>query len=150
MYIRIRRRNHPSNPAWLSSCSLSRSSSASPGCRLLRSPSLSGHFCRMSGKSVLSVWPWLSSDSTSRWIPLHLAKSSRYRATSGLSPYRTCAHRAHISRAASANTDAAFFVYPRYDYNTAILIYTSYRPDKCKDYCHFFLSQQNILSNIFY
>ena len=86
---------HP-NPAWLSSCSLSRSSSAGPGCRLLRSPSLSGHFCRMSGKSVLSVWPWLSSDSTLRWTPLPLAKSSRYRATSGLSPYRTCAHRAHI------------------------------------------------------
>ena len=83
--------------ASLSSCSLSRSSPAIPGCRLLRSPSLSGHFCRMSGKSVLSVWPWLSSDSTSRWTPLPLAKSSRYRATSGLSPYRTCAHRAHIN-----------------------------------------------------
>ena len=85
-------------PASLSSCSLSRSSQAIPRCRLLRSPSLSGHFCRMSGKSVLSVWPWLSSDSTSRWTPLPLAKSSRYRATSGLSPYRTCAHRAHIKK----------------------------------------------------
>ena len=37
----------------------------------------------------------LSSDSASRRTPLPLAKSSRYRATSGLSPYRTCAHRAH-------------------------------------------------------
>ena len=37
----------------------------------------------------------LSSDSASRRTPLPLAKSSRYRATSGLSPYRMCAHRAH-------------------------------------------------------
>ena len=37
----------------------------------------------------------LSSDSASRRTPLPLPKSSRYRATSGLSPYRTCAHRAH-------------------------------------------------------
>ena len=37
----------------------------------------------------------LSSDSASRRTPLPLAKSSRYRASSGLSPYRTCAHRAH-------------------------------------------------------
>ena len=34
----------------------------------------------------------LSSDSASRRTPLPLTKSSRYRATSGLSPYRTCAH----------------------------------------------------------
>ena len=40
----------------------------------------------------------LSSDSASRRTPLPLAKSSRYRATSGLSPYRTCAHRAHSSQ----------------------------------------------------
>ena len=58
-------------PASLSSCSLSRSSQAIPGCRLLRSPSLSGHFCRMSGKSVLSVWPWLSSR-TSRVLECRL------------------------------------------------------------------------------
>ena len=37
----------------------------------------------------------LSSDSTSRWTPLPLANPSRCRADSGLSPYRTCAHRAH-------------------------------------------------------
>ena len=41
------------NPALLSSCSLSRSSPAIPRCRPLHSPSPSGHFCRMSGKSVL-------------------------------------------------------------------------------------------------
>ena len=45
------------NPASLSSCSLSRSSPAIPGCRPLHSPSLSGHFCPGCGKSVLSVWP---------------------------------------------------------------------------------------------
>ena len=37
----------------------------------------------------------LSSDSASQRTPLPSAKSSRYRATSGLSPQRTCAHRAH-------------------------------------------------------
>ena len=47
--------------ASLSSCLLSRSSPAIPGCRPLRSPSLSGHSCPDCGKSVLSVWPWLSS-----------------------------------------------------------------------------------------
>ncbi len=36
----------------------------------------------------------LSSDSASQRTPLPLAKSSRCRATSGLSPQRTCAHRA--------------------------------------------------------
>ena len=38
----------------------------------------------------------LSSDSVSRRTPLPLASPSRCRADSGLSPYRTCAHRAHI------------------------------------------------------
>ncbi len=42
----------------------------------------------------------LSSDSASRRTPLPLANPSRYRADSGLSPYRTCAHRAHQERAA--------------------------------------------------
>ena len=52
----------------------------------------------------------LSSDSASRRTPLPLAKSSRYRATSGLSPYRTCAHRAHNSRQEQTNPFApAFF-----------------------------------------
>ena len=37
----------------------------------------------------------LSSDSTSRWTPLPLTNPSHCRAVSGLSPYRTCAHRAH-------------------------------------------------------
>ena len=41
--------------ASLSSCSLSRSSPAIPGCRPLHSPSLSGHFCPDCGKSVLSA-----------------------------------------------------------------------------------------------
>ena len=48
-------------PASLSSCSRSRSSPAIPGCRPLHSPSPFGHFCPDCGKSVLSVWPWLSS-----------------------------------------------------------------------------------------
>ena len=37
----------------------------------------------------------LSSDFTSQRTPLPLAKPSRYRAASGLSPYRMCSHRAH-------------------------------------------------------
>ena len=37
----------------------------------------------------------LSSDSASRWTPLPLASPSHCRVDSGLSPYRTCAHRAH-------------------------------------------------------
>ena len=37
----------------------------------------------------------LSSDSASRQTPLPLANPSHCRADSGLSPYRTCAHRAH-------------------------------------------------------
>ena len=53
---------HPIS-ALLSSCSLSRSSPAIPGCRPLPSPSPSGHFCPDCGKSVLSVWLWLSSRS---------------------------------------------------------------------------------------
>ena len=52
-------------------------------------------FCPLGDLSTPKIR--LSSDSTSRWTPLPLAKSSHYRATSGLSPYRTCAHRAHIS-----------------------------------------------------
>ena len=40
----------------------------------------------------------LSSDSASRRTPLPLANPSRYRADSGLSPYRTCAHRAHQTK----------------------------------------------------
>ena len=51
-------------------------------------------FCPLEDLSTSKIR--LSSDSTSRWTPLPLAKSSHYRATSGLSPYRTCAHRAHI------------------------------------------------------
>ena len=47
--------------ASLSSCLLFRSSPAIHGCRFSHSPSLSGHFCPDCGKSVLSVWPWLSS-----------------------------------------------------------------------------------------
>ena len=43
----------------------------------------------------------LSSDSTSRWTPLPLANPSHDRADSGLSPYRTCAHRAHTYQPAA-------------------------------------------------
>ena len=51
-------------------------------------------FCPLGDLSTPKIR--LSSDSTSRWTPLPLASPSRYRADSGLSPYRTCAHRAHI------------------------------------------------------
>ena len=51
----------------------------------------------------------LSSDSASRRTPLPLANPSHYRADSGLSPYRTCAHRAHFEKTAFANhANAAF------------------------------------------
>ena len=50
----------------------------------------------------------LSSDSASRRTPLPLAKSSRYRATSGLSPYRTCAHRAHSCGAGTCSPAPVF------------------------------------------
>ena len=40
----------------------------------------------------------LSSDSASRRTPLPLANPSHCRADSGLSPYGTCAHRAHIHK----------------------------------------------------
>ena len=53
-------------------------------------------FCPLGDLSTPKIR--LSSDSTSRWTPLPLASPSRYRADSGLSPYRTCAHRAHISK----------------------------------------------------
>ena len=45
----------------------------------------------------------LSSDSASQRTPLPLANPSRYRADSGLSPYRMCAHRAHIKSARSSH-----------------------------------------------
>ena len=65
-------------------------------------------FCPLGDLSTPNIR--LSSDSTSRWTPLPLAKSSRYRATSGLSPYRTCAHRAHIiGSALAARTVRAIF-----------------------------------------
>ena len=50
-------------------------------------------FCPLGDLSTPKIR--LSSDPVSRRTPLPLAMSSRYRATSGLSPYRTCAHRAH-------------------------------------------------------
>ena len=53
-------------------------------------------FCPLGDLSTPNIR--LSSDSTSRWTPLSLAKPSHYRATSGLSPYRTCAHRAHTKK----------------------------------------------------
>ena len=40
----------------------------------------------------------LSSDSASRRTPLPLANPSHCRADSGLSPYRACAHRAHMTK----------------------------------------------------
>ena len=49
--------------------------------------------CPLGGLSTPKIR--LSSDSASRRTPLPLANPSRYRADSGLSPYRTCAHRAH-------------------------------------------------------
>ena len=52
--------------------------------------------CPLGGLSTPKIR--LSSDSASRRTPLPLANPSRYRADSGLSPYRTCAHRAHIKK----------------------------------------------------
>ena len=49
----------------------------------------------------------LSSDSASRRTPLPLANPSHCRADSGLSPYRTCAHRAHINHALCQKTEGA-------------------------------------------
>ena len=57
----------------------------------------------------------LSSDSASRRTPLPLAKSSRYRATSGLSPYRTCAHRAHSITKAPCGCTVLLF---QFDFTT--------------------------------
>ena len=50
-------------------------------------------FCPWRDLSALQIR--LSSDSASRRTPLPLANASHCRARSGLSPYRTCAHRAH-------------------------------------------------------
>ena len=50
-------------------------------------------FCPWRDLSTLQIR--LSSDSASRRTPLPLANASHCRARSGLSPYRTCAHRAH-------------------------------------------------------
>ena len=50
-------------------------------------------FCPLGDLSTPKIR--LSSDSASRRTPLPLANPSRCRADSGLSPYRTCAHRAH-------------------------------------------------------
>ena len=55
----------------------------------------------------------LFSDSASRRTPLPLAKSSRYRATSGLSPYRTCAHRAHSKRRGLVRVSAWCLLAPK-------------------------------------
>ena len=52
-------------------------------------------FCPLGDLSTPKIR--LSSDSTSRWTPLPLAKPSHYRAASGLSPYRMCAHPAHYN-----------------------------------------------------
>ena len=53
----------------------------------------------------------LSSDSASRRTPFPLANPSRYPADSGLSPYRTCAHRAHHRSAVEKSCSPAFSVY---------------------------------------
>ena len=58
-------------------------------------------FCPLGDLSTPKIR--LSSDSTSRWTPLPLASPSRYRADSGLSPYRTCAHRAHMKTGGAAD-----------------------------------------------
>ncbi len=44
----------------------------------------------------------LSSDPTSRWTPLPLTNPSHCRADLGLSPVRTCAHRAHMVKVAAS------------------------------------------------
>ena len=52
----------------------------------------------------------LSSDSASRRTPLPLANPSHCRADSGLSPYRTCAHRAHIDSRQAPNEPAGLLI----------------------------------------
>ena len=54
---------------------------------------VSPEFCPLGDRSTPKIR--FSSDSTSRRTPLPSARPFRYRAASGLSPYRTCAHRAH-------------------------------------------------------
>ena len=51
----------------------------------------------------------LSLDSASRRTPLPLARPSRYRAASGLSPYRMCAHRAHKQNKQAPQKGACLF-----------------------------------------
>ena len=70
-------------------------------------------FCPLEDLSTSKIR--LSSDSTSRWTPLPLANPSRYRADSGLSPYRTCAHRAHFSKN-SIRKDTVFIFIRRHKF----------------------------------
>jgi len=65
-------------------------------------------FCPLGDLSTPNIR--LSSDSTSRWTPLSLAKPSHYRATSGLSPYRTSAHRAHPIERRAVAQQPFFFI----------------------------------------
>ena len=76
-------------------------------------------FCPLGDLSTPNIR--LSSDSTSRWTPLSLAKPSHYRATSGLSPYRTCAHRAHIKQG-SCHPAGAFYLLPTLHYILKITV----------------------------
>ena len=75
--------------------------------------------CPLGGLSTPKIR--LSSDSASRRTPLPLAKSSRYRATSGLSPYRTCAHRAHIEKMTLQEQSCRVFFYAESPENFAFL-----------------------------
>ena len=62
-------------------------------CGLTRFLFVGSELCPWRDLSTLQIR--LPSDSASRRTPLPLANASRCRARSGLSPYRTCAHRAH-------------------------------------------------------
>ena len=63
-------------------------------------------FCPLGDLSTPKIR--LSSDSASRRTPLPLANPSHYRADSGLSPYRTCAHRAHMQKKTSFPEERRF------------------------------------------
>ena len=65
-------------------------------------------FCPLGDLSTPKIR--LSSDSASRRTPLPLAKPSRHRAVSGLSPYRMCAHRAHQKTCCNLSLQQVFIM----------------------------------------
>ena len=75
----------------------------------------------------------LSSDSSSRRTPLPLARPSRYRAASGLSPYRTCAHRAHIRKELAAGVGQQALICTPFSHQNGVGMSTF--PGFCSNIC---------------